>query len=205
MRLLRRAGLLFGFGVLGLLGATEYALSRRDGAKPGPIDDSDIGYVSADSVSSPSRAVARLRVVLGALGVAIAVFGGYVVLRDVATASYLGLAIWLAAAIVLHDFVLVPLLTGLRALSRRVGRRLPVAAVRLAEAGFLVGGVITLLAVPEIYAQSLGTLNPTVLPGSYGQSLLLTWVVLAVLTALAVTAVSLRARRRVTPGAQLSR
>ena len=85
MRLLRRAGLLFGFGVLGLLGATEYALSRRDGAKPGPIDDSDIGYVSADSVSSPSRAVARLRVVLGALG-AVLMLGGTL------TATFLALS-----------------------------------------------------------------------------------------------------------------
>lgn len=196
MKLLRSAVLLLGFGVLGVLGATEYALSRRGGAS---LDRSpaasEVDWVTAAAVPPPSRAVARVRVLLGALGVAVAAYGAYVLVGVLPPAGYLGLAIWLLAAVVLHDAVLVPAVSVLRAVAHRAGRSLPVSAIRLAEAGFFLAGSITLLVVPEIYAQHLGSSNPTVLPGSYGRALLATWVVVAVVTGLAVAAVSLQARR----------
>lgn len=195
MRLLRQGFLLFGFGVLGLLLTTEHVLRGREG--PAPVEDGPTAadWATAAAGPRPSKAVNRVRVILGVLGVGVALFGGYVVLRDVSPASYRGLAIWLAGAVVLHDFVLAPVLTGLRAASLRVGRRLPIAAVWLVQAGFVVGGVLTLVAVPEIYAKQLGPLNPTVLPGSYGSALLVSWTVIVVVTALAAAAVTFRARR----------
>lgn len=201
MRLLRGLVLLVGFGVVGVLGTAEWALRRRDRGLPHVADGSGLDQMRELPDPPVTRTVARLRVALGALGVLVTVFGVYVVLRDVAPASYLGLAIWLAAAVVLHDAVLVPSLTVLRAAARRAGRRAPAAAVGLAEAGFLVGGAVTLLAVPEIWAKHLGTLNPTVLPGSYGQALLVTWMVVLALTVVAVAAVVLRARRATGVGA----
>jgi len=196
VKLVRGAVLLLGLGVIAVLGAIEHGLSRRLGPAAAPPAETDPDWVTAAAVPSPSPAVARTRLALGVVGVAVAVFGGYVLLRDVAPASYLGLVIWLAAAVVLHDAVLVPLVTLLRAAAHRAGRRLPVTAIRLAEAGFLVAGSITVLVLPEIYAQHLGNLNPTVLPGSYARSLVLTWLVVAVATALAMAAVTLRVRRR---------
>lgn len=199
MKVLRGAVLLVGCGVLGLLGTIEFFLRRRDGSAPRSAAESDPDYVTAASAPLPARAVRRVRTAVGVLGIAIAVFGGYVMLRNVAPASYLGLALWLAAAVALHDFVLVPLLSGLRAAAERAGRHLPGTAIRVGETGFLVGGAITILVVPEIYAKHLGTLNPTVLPGSYGQNLLLTWGLLVGVTVCAVAAITARQRRRVRP------
>lgn len=196
MKLVRSAVLLVGFGVLSVLGAAEYTLRRCSSVAPEPPSGAwEVDWVTAASVPPPSRAVARARVLLGALGVLVAVYGAYVLVGVLPPASYFGLAIWLVGALVLHDAVLVPAVTVLRAAAHRAGRRLPVSAIRLTEAAFLLVGVITLLAVPLIYAQHLGSNNPTVLPGSYGQALLVTWLVVAGVTGLAVAAVSLRARR----------
>lgn len=199
MRLLRGMVLAVGLGVVGVLGTAEWALRRRDRGLPRVADGSGLDRVRELPDPPVTRTVARLRLALGALGVLVTVFGVHVVFRDVAPASYLGLAIWLAAAVVLHDGVLAPSLTVLRAAARRAGRHVPAAAVGLAEAGFLVGGAVTLLAVPEIWAKHLGPLNPTVLPGSYGQALLVTWVVVVAVTVVAVVAVALRARRHGEP------
>lgn len=199
MKLVRGAVLVVGFGVVGLLGTVEWAMRRRDRAAPGSADGSGRDEVGETPVLPLTNTVVRLRVALVVLGTLVAAFGVYVLLRDAASATYLGLALWLAAAIVLHDAVLVPALSILRAAAQRAGRRVPVAAVSLAKAGFLVGGALTLLAVPEIWAKHLGTLNPTVLPGSYGRALLATWVTLVVVTGLGVVAVALRARRHTRP------
>lgn len=203
MKLVRSAVLVVGFGVVGLLGMLEWALRRRDRAEPVSVDGPGPQEVRGAPLPPLTTGVVRLRAALVIVGVLITAFGGYVLLRDVAPASYLGLALWLVVAVVLHDAVLAPTLTILRAAAHRAGRRIPGAAVGLAEAGFLVGGAITLLAVPEIWAKHLGTRNPTVLPGSYGQALLATWLLVVVVTGLAVVGVSLQARRH--PRPQVSR
>lgn len=196
MKLLRRFVLLIGFGVLGVLGAVEYALSRRGGVSPQPAPAyADADWVTAASVPPPTAAVAHARLLLGAVGVLLAAYGAYVLVGVLPLAGYLGLGLWLVGAIVLHDAVLVPAVSVLRAVAHRAGHRLPVTAIRLTEAAFFLVGTVTLLAVPEIYAQHLGSNNPTVLPGSYGQALLATWLVVVAVTGLAVAAVSLRARR----------
>ena len=196
MRLLRGAVVVFGFGVLSVLGAVEYGLSRRHSAPP-QLDstDSDADWVTAASVLPSSAGAARLRVLLGAVGVLVAAYGVYVLVGVLPLASYLGLALWLVGAIVLHDAVLVPAVSVLRAAAHRAGRRLPVTAIRLVEAAFFLVGTISLLAVPEIYAQRLGSNNPTVLPSPYGLVLLTTWLAALVITAAAVAVLSLRARR----------
>lgn len=195
MKLLRASVLALGFGVLGVLGAIEYTLSRRGGASPQASQAaSDADWVTASSVPPQSTTVARSRLLLGALGMVVAAYGGYLLVGVLPLASYLGLALWLIGAIVLHDAVLVPAVSVLRAAAHRAGRRLPVTAIRLIEAAFFLVGTVTLLAVPEIYAQHLGSNNPTVLPGSYGRALLATWLLVVVVTGLAVAAVSLRAR-----------
>ena len=194
MRLLRRGVLGLGFVIVGVFGLAEWFLRRHPAPSP-PVDTATIERLRTVAVPALSPALARSRLLMGAVGVAVAVWGAHVVFRDVAPASYLGLGVWLIAAVVLHDAVLVPALTGLRLAAHRAGRGTPVAAVRLAEGGFLVAGAVTLLAVPAIYAKHLGPPNPTVLPGSYAEALVWTWIVVAVVTGIAVTAVWLRSRR----------
>ena len=53
------------------------------------------------------------------------------------------------------------------------------------QVGVVVGAVMSLLVIPEIYAATLGTKNDTVLPLDYGLHLALFWLATAVLTAVA--------------------
>lgn len=198
MRLLRSVVFSVGLGVLGLLGLTEWGLRRRYGV-PTPPSAADADEVTGGSSAPLSRAVSRTRLAVGATGVAVAVYGVVVLLRTVPWTSYLGIALWLAGAIVLHDAVLVPAVTVLRAGAHRAGRRLPEAALALVKGGFVVGGVLSLFAVPEIWAQHLGSLNPSVLPGAYGQALAVTWLVVAVLTAAGVAVLVALAHRPAQP------
>ena len=155
--------------------------------------------VPATAVASPGTrarwsAVGVARAVLGGIGVVVLLVGAWKVLHAVHPENYLWLALWLAAAVVLHDGVLDPLLVLLRAASHRGLRRLPDAAVSVVKAGFVLGGLLVLVVVPEIYAQHLGPLNPTILPGDYARRLVASLVVIAVFTTIAAVLVVLRAR-----------
>jgi len=185
-------GLLISVGlvVLGLFGLVELVLRRRSSRSPAALlgdhddddHDVDVDFVTGTAGPPVSRALSRVRLMFGVLGVAVAVYGLYLVVGTIPWTSYLAIAIWLAAAIVLHDAVLVPGVSVLREATVRVGRRLPAASLALIEGAFVVGGIVSLVAVPEIWAKHLGPLNPTVLPGAYGRALLVTWLVVAVLT-----------------------
>lgn len=202
MRVLRGLVISVGLGVLGLLGLVELVLRRRDGATAAygahNHDDGDVDLVTGTSGPPVSRALSRVRVAVGLIGVALAVYGVYLVVATIPWTSYLAIAVWLVAAVVLHDAVLVPAVSVLRGATFGIGLRLPAASLALIEGAFVVGGVLSLVAVPEIWAQHLGPLNPTVLPGAYGRALLVTWLVLAVLTVGSTGALALFARR---PGA----
>lgn len=69
-------------------------------------------------------------------------------------------------------------------------------AIALVKAGFLVGGLLVLVVVPEIWAQHLGPQNPTVLPGSFAHRLLVTLAVITAATALGAAVVLRRPRTR---------
>jgi hypothetical protein len=143
---------------------------------------------------APGPAVRRARLVLGGVGLLVLLTGVWKVLHAVQPASYVWLVVWLLGAVVLHDAVLVPVLSLLRAGTHRGLPALPEPALALVKAGFLVGGLLVLVVVPEIWAQHLGPLNPTVLPGSYARRLLVTLAVIVGLTAAGVVLVLRRSR-----------
>lgn len=188
MRLIRSVVISVGLGVLGLLGLAEWALRRRYGVPTAP-SAADADEVTEGAAKPVSSAVSKLRLLVGAAGVAVAVYGVVVVLNNVAWTSYPGIALWLAGAVILHDAVLVPAVSVLRLGAQRAGGRLPVAALALLKGGFVVGGVLSLIALPAIWAKHLGTLNPTVLPGAYGQALVVTWLAVVVVTLVGVAVV----------------
>ena len=145
--------------------------------------------------------VRRARTVLAAAGIAVAVFGAGVLLRTVPWPQYLIVAIWLAGAIILHDGVLVPAVTLLRTGAHRAGGRLPSAAVGIVTSGFVVAGLLSVVVLPEIWAQHRGTGNPTVLPGNYPVRLLVAWGIVAAATLLGAAVLSARRFRHWSLGA----
>jgi hypothetical protein len=137
----------------------------------------------------------RTRVTIGAVGVALIGVGGLFLAMDLRFGEILGVIAWLAAAVVLHDAVLVPAVTVLDVLLRRAGRRLPPSVVTVVQAGFAVGALLTAMVVPELVAQARGPRNPTVVPGDYATRLGMLWIVIVVVVALTAAVIVWRARR----------
>ena len=122
----------------------------------------------------------RARFLIGLLGVAAAAYG-LVLLISHGPHDLVAAVIWLAAGVVLHDFVLVPLTLGVCWLAMRVvspGRRPPLAA------GLLVLGALTVLAIPVLGRFGARPDNPTLLDRNYTAG----WLVVAGLTLAAVVA-----------------
>lgn len=132
----------------------------------------------------------RGRVVVGGLGVAIGGYGAYLLLSRQDPDQLVNAAIWLASGVVLHDFVLAPLVLVLVAVGARI---VPASARVPAVVGLVVLGTSTLLAIPVLGRFGARADNPTLLDRGYTAG----WLALAGLVILAVVVSSLlRARRR---------
>ncbi len=136
---------------------------------------------------SRSAGVGPLRLVAGAVGLAAAAYGGWLLWAQRDDAPSLGL--WLAAGVLLHDAVLSPLLVvGGLLLARAVAPawRAPVAVA------VIVWGSLTLLAIPVLGEFGALPDNPTLLDRPY----LASWTVLTAVTAALVAAAALLRRSR---------
>jgi hypothetical protein len=139
---------------------------------------------------------------LGALGLAALGYALFGFLANVPPAQLIGVAAWLAVALLVHDGVLVPLTTlaggGLSRLTYGLG---PVQQ-GIVRGALLVGALVTLVGAPVIRAQQVlqpsgpgSGANGTVLQGDYVLALGIFWVVLVVAAAAVVAAVGLYGRR----------
>ena len=126
-----------------------------------------------------SQRMRAARVALIGLGVIGLAWGAYVLVDTVAVQRLPGVALWIGAAIVLHDAVLSPLVFGLGVLTRRAGHRLAGGIIVTVQAAIVLGSLLGLIVVPAIVAQGLGPKNPTVLPLDYALNLGVAWLVLA--------------------------
>ncbi len=137
----------------------------------------------------------RSRLLIGLLGVAAAAYGAWLLLAE-DLPDLVDTAVWLAAGVVLHDFVLVPLtLAAGWAATRLLPPRLraPVAA------GLVVLGTLTVVAVPVLGGWGANSDNPTILDRDYPAG----WgVVAVVIVAVVATSVVVKGRawRRGRPG-----
>lgn len=135
------------------------------------------------------------RWVVGSAGASIAAFGVFTLLTTLRPDQLLGLALWLAAAIVAHDAILVPLTHMLSTGFDRTARRLSRQTKSVVRIGAVVGGVLSLAVLPEIYAKSLGPANPTILAADYALRLAIAWAIIAVLVVLVSAIMTARTRR----------
>lgn len=137
------------------------------------------------------------RGVLVALGLGLAAFGGFLVLTEIAPSRWLGILVWVGAAILLHDGVVAPIVVAFGLGAARVRDRLGLGdrGVAVAQGALVVGAILTAITVPALVASMLGNPNPTILVGSYGIALAVIWAVLLVVAAIALR-VSRTALRR---------
>lgn len=143
-----------------------------------------------------SVAVRRWRIALLGVGVALLAFAGYTLLVEVAPARYVAILLWLAGAIVLHDGVAAMAVLGVSVLLRRAGHRIPFGVIVVLQGALAVGAIVTVLVLPEIVKQAIGTANASILPLDYLSSLLAFFVVLGAATAILALAVMVRQRSR---------
>lgn len=137
----------------------------------------------------------RTRIILIAVGVLVLGIGALTMVEDVEFNQIIGVGIWIVGAIVIHDAILSPVLLGIDVVMRRSGRRVSLGVIVIIQIGIVLGAIMSLLVLPEIYAKTLGAQNATVLPLDYGLHLALYWLATAVLTA-AASLIYLRFRRR---------
>jgi hypothetical protein len=89
----------------------------------------------------------RWRIVFGSAGIALGLFGIGRLVTQIPVASLVGLALWLIAALVIHDGILSPSVLAVGALVSRV----PPRGRRYLQAGLIMSAMVTVLAVPMIY------------------------------------------------------
>jgi hypothetical protein len=131
----------------------------------------------------------RLRIVVGGLGLVVGAYGAYLLLSRQDADQLVNAAIWLASGVVLHDFVLAPLVLGLVVAGARVA---PAAARVPAAAALVVLGATTLLAIPVLGRFGARPDNPTLLDRDYTAG----WLALAGVVVLVTVVTSLVRSRR---------
>ena len=143
-------------------------------------------------------AVRRWQIGLIVLGLALFAVGGITLLNDVNPKRYLGIAIWFAGALVIHDGIISFVVFGANIVMRKTGGRLrvPLPAILIVQGALVLAAIMTLIVVPAALKKSIGTANPTLLPLDYGLHLLVFYGVLAVVTAAALAGYALLRRRR---------
>lgn len=143
-----------------------------------------------------------VRAALGILGVAALGYSLFGFLANVPPAQLIGVAAWLAVALLVHDGVLVPLTTLAGGGLSRLTYGLRPLQQGIVRGALLMGAVVTLLAAPLVRAQQVlqprgpgSGANNTVLQGDYVQALGVFWLVLVAAAGASVAAVGLYARR----------
>ncbi|MFD1714399.1 hypothetical protein ACFSBZ_07960 [Amnibacterium flavum] len=137
------------------------------------------------------------RAALILLGVGTVVGGAVQLLTTQRTDQIVGVAIWILGVIVVHDAVLSPIVLFVSLAMRRAGKRVPWAVLGLIEVALVIGAVVSLFVVPELFAQAKSPANPTILTGDYGLRLVVLWVTLIVVAAAGSMVYLLRNRQKV--------
>ncbi|TFD52686.1 hypothetical protein E3T55_06200 [Cryobacterium frigoriphilum] len=141
------------------------------------------------------RAIRYGQITLLAVGLALLAWGAYVMFDTVRLPRITGLAIWIVAAIILHDAILAPVLFGAGLLLRRAGQKVPGTVIAVVQGTLVVGSMVSLIVVPILVAQNFTPNNPSILPLNYGLNLGIFWLVLLLLGSGLSVWLYLRARR----------
>jgi hypothetical protein len=88
------------------------------------------------------------RIVLGVVGVGIGTYGISQLLTQVPRQTLMLLALWLIAALIIHDGLLSPAIVGVGAALRRY---VPDRGRRYLQFGLIMAAMVTVVAVPLIY------------------------------------------------------
>ena len=139
-------------------------------------------------MTSTWAGISRIRVVIGATGGLVALFGVTRLVSEIPGRHLLALGLWLVGALILHDAVLSPLIVGIGT----VLRRLPVRARSYVQGALVAGGIVTIIAIPLIHRSGSQPEAKAILDQNFPANLTM---LLALITGTAVLAYLLRVVR----------
>jgi hypothetical protein len=126
-----------------------------------------------------------VRVGLGILGTGIAAYGLLGLPTQLGVAQLVGLLTWMAAAVLLHDGVVVPLSTLAGAGLTRLAFGLRPFSAAVLRGALMTGVVVSLMVAVLVKAQS-EAMNVSVLEANYAANLAWFWAVLAIVAAVVI-------------------
>lgn len=129
--------------------------------------------------------VRAVRITLGATGAGLIGYGLLGLPTQLGPAQLLGLLTWLAAAVLLHDGVIVPLSTLAGAGLTRLGSGLRPVSAAVLRGALMTGAVVTLITGILLKAQSEAR-NTSVLEADYAGHLFWFWTILTIAAAAAI-------------------
>ncbi len=132
--------------------------------------------------------VTPTRLVLGAVGIAAGLWGGWQLVDD-GTTALVSVGIWLVASIIVHDAILAPLTIGLTIFAARI---LPTPARMPAVIGLIVWGTCSIAFFAVITGQAGKTGNETIGNQPYTAA----WLVFTAVVAIAAVVASVVRGRR---------
>jgi hypothetical protein len=119
------------------------------------------------------------RIVLAVAGIALGAFGVFRLVTEIAPHSLLILAVWLVAALIIHDALLAPSVVGVGWLLRRF---VPDRGRRYLQIALIMIALVTVTAVPMIFLRGSQPAVKALLLRNYGANLIMIIGIIAVLS-----------------------
>ncbi len=117
------------------------------------------------------------RILLAVAGIGLALFGSFRLITEVPFRNLVFLALWLVAALIIHDGILSPMVVSLGWLLRRL---VPDRARRFLQLALIISGLVTVIAVPMIFLRGSQPAVKAILLRNYGANLSLIIGIVAV-------------------------
>ena len=129
------------------------------------------------------------RLVLATAGILVGLYGVRQLWLHVPTQTLILVAVWLIAAVIIHDGVLSPMIVGVGAALRRF---IPDRGRRYLQAALIMAAIVTLIAIPMIYRQGTHPASKALLLQDFGANLTL---LLGIIAGLSLIAYAVRVAR----------
>lgn len=139
----------------------------------------------------------RLRLAIGTVGVLLGLFGVYRILTNVHHHALLVLGFWLIGAIVIHDGIFSP---AIIAVGWVIEHTVPPRARRYLQAALIMGGLVTIIAIPMIHRRDSQPPVKAILRQNYGGNLTL---LLGIIAGISLLLYALRVARDHRPKAAM--
>jgi len=131
----------------------------------------------------------RLFLIMAMIGWALMSYGVYGLIINAAQTNPSSWLVWFLGGIVVHDFLLAPVVIGVGVL---VSRAVPDRHRGPVQGALVAGGIVSLTALPYVLGFGRSSSNPSALPNNYAAAL---GLVLVLIAAVAAVLVALRRRR----------